>query len=107
MLGYAVECALKAAVAKQIREHDFPDLKLVRDSYTHDLEKLLALSGLKDKFNDKSKDDDRFAVNWTLTKDWNEATRYSTTITEVSARDLHTAITDHTSGVLPWLMTLW
>ena len=27
LAGYAVECALKACVAKQTREHDFPDRK--------------------------------------------------------------------------------
>ena len=47
LAGYAIECALKACVAKQIREHDFPDRKLINDSYTHNLEQLLAISGLK------------------------------------------------------------
>ena len=54
MLGYAVECGLKAAVAKQIREHDFPDRQLVVDSYTHDLVKLLKLSGLRAAFDAQS-----------------------------------------------------
>lgn len=107
MLGYSVECALKAAVAKQIREHDFPDRQLILDSYTHDLSKLLKLSGLRDKFDSKHTSDPAFGVNWTTTKDWSETTRYSTTITEVLARDLHTAITDPQSGVLPWVQTLW
>ncbi|MCH9011178.1 MAG: HEPN domain-containing protein, partial [Chloroflexi bacterium] len=48
LIGYAVECALKACIAKQIRRYDFPDRKLVNDSYTHDLEKLLGVSGLKE-----------------------------------------------------------
>jgi hypothetical protein len=107
MLGYAIECGLKAAIAKQIREHDFPDRKLIVDSYTHDLAKLLDLSGLRRDFTAKVAADPAFAVNWTTTKDWNEARRYDTNITDVMARDLHTAITDQTSGVLPWLKTLW
>ena len=107
MLGYAVECALKAAVAKQIREHDFPDKKLVVDSHTHDLIKLLSLSGLRAAFDARTKSDSTFAINWATTKDWNESTRYSTSITEILARDLHAAITDQTSGVLPWLRTQW
>jgi len=37
--GYAVECALKACIAKRTREHDFPEKKLVIDSHTHDLGK--------------------------------------------------------------------
>ena len=107
MLGYAVECGLKAAVAKQIREHDFPDRQLVLDSYTHDLSKLLRLSGLRPAFDQESATNPAFVVNWTITKDWDESFRYSTAVTEVQARDLHSAITDPTSGVLPWLKKLW
>lgn len=107
MLGYALECALKAAIAKQIREHDFPDRQLVLDSYSHDLVKLLKLSGLRTHFDARSAADPAFALNWTLAKDWSEATRYSLGVTELLARDLHTAIIDQRSGVLPWLRTLW
>jgi hypothetical protein len=46
LIGYAVECGLKACIAKQIKEFDFPDKKLVNDSYSHDLLKLLRLSGV-------------------------------------------------------------
>lgn len=98
---------LKAAVAKQIREHDFPDLQFVKESYTHNLDKLLKLSSLKPHLDERSATDPVFAVNWTLTKDWNESARYSLQITEVLARDLHSAITDQTNGVLPWLKKLW
>lgn len=107
MLGYAVESALKAAVAKQIREHDFPDKQPIVDSYTHDLVKLPKISGLRATFEARIAADNAFAVNWTTTGDWSETTRYSLTITEVMARDLHTAITDSPGGVLPWLRTLW
>jgi HEPN domain-containing protein len=47
LCGYAVECALKACIAKLTKEHDFPDKATVNDSYTHDLGKLLGVSGLK------------------------------------------------------------
>jgi HEPN domain-containing protein len=46
LAGYAVECGLKACIAKQFREHDFPDKKTVNESYTHDLTKLVNLAGL-------------------------------------------------------------
>jgi len=107
MLGYAVECALKAAVAKQIREHDFPDKKLVSDSHTHDLNKLLSLSGLRAAFDVRTRTDSAFAVNWATTKDWNESFRYSTSVSDILARDLHAAISDPINGVLPWLRTQW
>lgn len=47
LAGYAVECALKACIAKQVRKFDFPDKKLALDSYSHDLEQLLSVAGLK------------------------------------------------------------
>jgi HEPN domain-containing protein len=46
LAGYAVECALKACIAKRTQEHDFPDKKLVNDSHTHDLGKLITLAKL-------------------------------------------------------------
>jgi len=47
LAGYAVECALKACIAKRTQLHDFPEKKLVNDSHTHDLGKLLQLAELK------------------------------------------------------------
>lgn len=107
LLGYAIECALKACVAKQIREHDFPDRRLILDSYTHSLEQLLAISGLKPHFQARVTSDRSFEVNWTTAKDWNETSRYDSTIAEVKARDLFAAVTDPAHGVLTWLKTLW
>jgi HEPN domain-containing protein len=46
LIGYAVECALKAYVAKQVRRYDFPDKKLANEAFTHDLEKLVRVAGL-------------------------------------------------------------
>ena len=34
LLGYSIECALKACVAKQFRLHEVPDKKLVNSFYT-------------------------------------------------------------------------
>ena len=107
MVGYAVECALKACITKQIREHDFPDRKLIVDSYTHDLQQLLKLAGLRPQLDARTSTDTAFSINWTTVRDWTETARYSTSTTEVMARDLFTAVTDSASGVLPWLKTLW
>jgi HEPN domain-containing protein len=45
LAGYAVECALKACIAKQTQRHDFPEKQIVIDSHTHDLTKLLDPAG--------------------------------------------------------------
>src|SRR3990172_2988094 len=106
LLGYAVECALKACIARQIKEHDFPDRQLVLDSYTHNLEQLLRISGVKPQFGARVKVDKAFEVNWTTVRDWTEAARYDDNVPEVRARELLIAVMDATSGVLTWLKTL-
>lgn len=106
LAGYAIECALKACVAKQIRKHDFPDKKLINDSYTHDLNKLVGLAGLRDDLQ-KLEQDPEYAGNWGVIKDWSEQDRYATSIGEQKARDLISAIDDQSKGILTWLKTLW
>ena len=107
LLGYAVECALKACITKQIKEHDFPDKQLILDSYTHNLEQLLRISGVKSQLDLRMTGDKAFEVNWTTVKDWTEAARYDNNVPEVRARDLLNAVVDATSGVLTWLKTVW
>ncbi len=46
IMGYAVECALKACVAKQVRRYDFPDKTLANKAFTHHLGNLMSLCGL-------------------------------------------------------------
>jgi hypothetical protein len=107
LLGYAVECGLKACVAKSIKEHDFPDRQLVLDSYTHDLDQLLRISGLKRELEARLQADRTFGVGWTTVKDWTEAARYDHNVSADKARNLLKAVTDAESGVLTWLKTVW
>jgi HEPN domain-containing protein len=107
LLGYAVECALKACVARQFRADEVPEKRLVNSFYTHDLEQLLNLSGLKTTLETKAKADPVFQLNWNTVRDWKEDARYDHTIPEVQARGRLVAVTDPTSGVLPWLKTQW
>ncbi|MCI0704067.1 MAG: DNA-binding protein, partial [Planctomycetia bacterium] len=47
LAGYAVECALKACIAKLTKAEDFPPKKkVVEDCYSHDLNTLLKAAGL-------------------------------------------------------------
>lgn len=75
LAGYAIECALKSCIAKQINQYDFPDLKLVRESYTHDLVKLVSISGLKAMLDNEVKVNLGFAVNWAVVTEWSEEAR--------------------------------
>lgn len=107
LCGYAVECALKACIARKVREFDFPDRKVVNDSYVHNLTKLLTVSGIEELYDDEAGRNSAFAENWNTARDWSEASRYNSTITESEAKQLFLAITDPTNGVLPWLKKYW
>jgi hypothetical protein len=84
-----------------------PDRKLVSSFYTHRLDELLAISGAKSDFEALAGRDSNFVRNWNTAQDWNEAARYDLLITEFLARKMHEAVTNTTSGVLPWLKTQW
>jgi len=107
LLGYAVECALKACIAKRTKRFDFPDRRTVIDSYTHDLEILLRVSGLKVEHEMEVNSNPRFNINWTTVKDWSEQARYSTVTSKAEAENLHSAVTARRGGVLTWLKKWW
>lgn len=48
LAGYAVECALKACIARQTQRYEFPDKKIVDASYTHNLKELVRVANLED-----------------------------------------------------------
>jgi hypothetical protein len=107
LLGYAVECGLKACAARQFREHEVPDKTIVNDFYTHRLDRLLEISGTKDDLQSRTAIDRGFRVNWNTVCDWKETSRYDHSTTEQKARDMLFAVGDPFTGVLPWLRTQW
>jgi hypothetical protein len=103
--GYAVECALKACIAKQTRRHEFPPkVKYVGQLYTHKLEELLRLAGLEKQLENDMKTNAALARNWGVVKDWDEESRYRAS--GLNGRDLHGAVTER-DGVLPWIRQRW
>ncbi len=107
LAGYAIECALKACVAKQTREFDFPEKRVVERSYTHNLTQLLEVSGTKPDLEDATAADDALRRNWRIVKDWSEGSRYALDTTPERAHDMLTAVGDEDSGVLGWLKERW
>lgn len=106
LIGYAVECALKACVAKQVKRYDFPDKKIANEAFTHDLEKLMRVAGLAPEFDRYRKANQALDLNWAVVKDWSEAVRYEVGITAAQARDLYSACTGK-DGILPWVKRRW
>jgi HEPN domain-containing protein len=104
--GYAVECALKACIAKLTKPDEFPDRTFAEKCWTHDIERLVILAGLKDERDRDAKANDSLAFNCTTVKDWNESSRYARP-GRAAARELLSAITDPRHGVLPWIKKRW
>jgi hypothetical protein len=108
LAGYAVECALKACIAKRTRRHDFPpEPKQVSSMYVHDLTALLNPAGLKAVHDAEVHSNRNFAVNWSEVIKWSEAKRYDHTIGAVEANVIYRAIIARGNGVLPWLKRFW
>lgn len=106
LLGYAVECGFKACIASNINRYDFPP-KHANNFYTHNLENLLGLSGLKTKFEKEMKRNKKLADNWSTVKDWKEDSRYRVDIDKLTSRDFYSAVTARKNGVLTWLKKYW
>ena len=106
LAGLAIECALKACIARKTRKYDFPDKQVVNDSYTHDLAKLLKTAGLERDLANASKSDPNLESNWAVVKDWKIESRYDF-MSKQKANELYNAIAARTHGVLSWIKRQW
>jgi HEPN domain-containing protein len=106
LAGYAVECALKACIAKKTKRFEFPP-KDSHKLYVHKLDALVELAGLQSALDTEKRSVKAFRDNWAVVKDWKEDARYETKIAKNQAEDLYIAITDDSHGVLSWLKNYW
>lgn len=107
LLGYSVECALKSCIAKQTMKHDFPNKIVANKSYVHNLEQLLKVAGLDYQLKQDMKTNSHLEVNWSIVKDWKETSRYISSVSRSEAKDLYSACTSRTHGVLAWIKEKW
>jgi HEPN domain-containing protein len=107
LAGYAVECAIKACIAKKVRRFQFPDKKIAAESYTHDLRKLLAVAELKPYHEAMMESDPLFVRNWEFVEEWSEQTRYDFGVSWKKANRLYGAIVARRHGVLAWVKQYW
>ena len=106
LAGLAVECALKAAIARKTQRHDFPpDPKFLRDSvYVHGLNKLLVAAGLESALDIAAIGNPGLKTNWAVVKDWTTDSRYLTA--GLNGGELYHAVTGR-NGVMRWLRQHW
>ncbi len=107
MTGLAVECALKACLARAVQQYDFPDKGFVNRAYTHRLKDLAQMDEVA--WRDLQKDfarDVRLEGNWNTVLVWDDEKRYEM-VNEVQATALYAAATEAVSGVMNWLRRRW
>ncbi len=106
LAGYAVECALKACIAKLTSQFDFPDKRFAERCFTHDFERLLECAKLDAVLKVDMKADPILVDHWENVLPWKEASRYERN-TQAEAEMLYNSVIDPAHGVLPWLKRSW
>ena len=106
LAGYAVECALKACIAKGTQRYEFPDKKKVESSHSHNLRELSRVAGLDDARGDQAQRDPDFRTNWDVVQAWSEQSRYRRHRSE-DAQALVVAVGDKRHGVVSWIKLHW
>jgi hypothetical protein len=105
LTGLAVECALKACIAKGTKRHDFPpNQNAIKEIYTHDLVTLVRAARLQSPLDAERRKNAGFSSKWDVVKDWNINSRYATG--GLNAKALLKAVAGK-NGVMQWLRQHW
>ena|ERR1700733_3413399 len=104
--GYAIECALKACIARRTNQFDFPDKRFATSAWTHDLAELVKVSGLKAEFEAAKQADDVLRGKWQTVDYWSEDSRYEPR-DQKAAEERLAAVSDPTHGVLACIRRFW
>ena len=107
IVGYAVECGLKACIARRFHANAIPERKLVNSVYTHLLENLVGAAELTVELHLEREADADFEAYWGLVKDWRSDSRYRVRLAPQEAKDLYEAVADTGHGVFQWLRRHW
>lgn len=80
LLGYVIEMALKARICTLLNLATYPEQ--FKDYKTHDLGKLLILSGLSNELDEKeiNEVESKYKLPWSVVIEWNEIFRYKFTV---------------------------
>ncbi|HXJ96063.1 MAG TPA: DNA-binding protein [Terriglobia bacterium] len=103
LAGLAVECALKACIAKKTKQNQYPP-KNTSHHYDHNLDVLLNLAELRRELDDEIRRSREFANNWDTVHDWSVEKRYE--VTALKGTEMVAAV-NSARGVLQWLKQYW
>jgi hypothetical protein len=106
LAGYSVELAIKACIAKLFQNNAIPDKALVNAAYTHNLDQLKNIAGLRADLEKDMSGDPKLGANWGIVTKWGPESRYDFQ-DQFAASFLIGAITDENHGVLEWVKKHW
>src|SRR5262249_40879370 len=107
LASYAVECGLKSCIIVYLMKTDaFPDKRFSEQCWTHDLERLLGLAGLRSALVTDLAADVDLAEYWGVVREWKEMSRYFLT-PKTKAKKMVAAVADSKHGVLSWIKHRW
>jgi hypothetical protein len=104
--GYAVECAIKAVIAKAVQASVLTPKGAIDRVYTHDLLKLMELAGLRLKLEQDAGQRPGLQASWAVAKQWEESRRYESGASLKTVEEFLEAV-DGEEGVLTWLRQSW
>ncbi|MGO8813741.1 MAG: HEPN domain-containing protein [Terriglobia bacterium] len=107
LAGYAVECALKACIAKLTKAEDFPIKNSTSAVYIHDLKKLAATARVEVAIAQLSNANQSFKNNWEIVNWWSEESRYDRSVDQPLAELMLNAVSDPQNGVLQCIRQYW
>jgi HEPN domain-containing protein len=109
LVGYAVECGLKACVLARVGAHPevvYEERRFAQDAWTHDLERLVILADLKTARDTDAAANVALRTNWQWVLTWSEESRYEQH-GQPEAQDLLNAVIDPNNGVMQWIRVRW
>jgi hypothetical protein len=104
--GYAIELGIKACIAGLFQANTIPEKSFVNAVYSHRLDELLGLTGIKREFQDDMRNDPALSAAWGVASKWTETSRYSMW-DQFAAASMIDAVGDQQHGVLQWLKKHW
>jgi len=108
LVGFAVECALKACIAKQTNKHDFPPPQSrVQKVYIHDLKELMKQAGLEVILEKEMKINKTLESNWAEVVPWTVEARYKASLSGPWVKSFYAACTARKNGLLNWIKRRW
>jgi hypothetical protein len=106
LAGYALECGLKAIIARRFEAGVIPDKRYIQQIYTHRLADLLKMAEVEGERVELAERYPKFKANWLIALDWSEESRYEIR-DGAGAGALVSAILEAESGVFEWVRSKW